>query len=45
MGQIANQMALDIFFKMKEKIKTKREERKKIRQEKTKQDSNKKESR
>lgn len=41
MGQIANQMALEIFFKMKEKIKKKREEKKKIRQEKNKTRKNK----
>lgn len=29
MGQVANQMAVELFFKMKQKIKAKREEKKK----------------
>lgn len=37
MGQVANQMAVELFFKMKQKIKAKREEKKKrVEQEKKK---------
>ena len=30
MGQIANQMALELFFKMKQRLKGKREEKKQV---------------
>ncbi len=35
MGQIANQMVLDLFFKWKEKLKQKRKQRKNDKQQKT----------